>query len=396
MPATDWRMDVLITRLALKNWRNFRDADIKLSARSYVIGANAAGKSNFLDVFRFLRTIAQADGGGLQKALKERGNLAKLRSLHARRDPEVSIEVELADEPSDTAPRWHYALAFKSEGKGQQRVLITREEVFRDGKQVLRRPDRYDDLDPVRLTQTHLEQINNNAEFRGLAEFFSATTYLHLVPQLLKHSDEIAGRLIESDPFGQGLLQRIARTPSKTQSARLERIRKALEVAVPQFSEMRFTKDDATGAPHLEARFRHWREHGAWQREDQFSDGTLRLIGLLWSLQEGDGMLLLEEPELSLNDAIVEYIPLMIDRVLRGRKKGAFLRQVVVSTHSDNLIGAVKDPASVLLLEPGANGSVARAPDAAELEAMEGGLNAAEVLLPKTRPTGVEQMGLFV
>jgi hypothetical protein len=30
-----------------------------------------------------------------------------------------------------------------------------------------------------------------------------------------------------------------------------------------------------------------------WQREDQFSDGT-RLLGLLWALQEGDGLLLLE------------------------------------------------------------------------------------------------------
>ena len=108
---------MLITRLKLKNWRNFRDVDIGLSPRSYLIGANAAGKSNFLDVFRFLRTVAQVDGGGLQKALKDRSGLSKLRSLHARTDPEVSIEVELSDSPEDPTPRWSYTLAFKSEGK---------------------------------------------------------------------------------------------------------------------------------------------------------------------------------------------------------------------------------------------------------------------------------------
>lgn len=386
---------MLITRLRLKNWRNFRDIDIALSPRSFVIGANASGKSNLLDVFRFLRTVAQMEGGGLQKAIKERLGLSKLRSLHARGDTEVSIEVEVAESPEDSIPVWSYLLAFKSEGKGLQRVLITREVVRHRGQEKLTRPDIHDRKDPVRLTQTHLEQVNNNSEFRELAEFFSATTYLHLVPQLLKHSDEISGRVIENDPFGQGLLQRIARTPQKTQAARLKRIRDALSAAVPQFSELQFKKDDTTGAPHLEARFKHWREHGAWQREEQFSDGTLRLIGLLWALQEGDGLLLLEEPELSLNDAIVEYIPLMIDRILRSRKKGAFLRQIIVSTHSDNLIGTVNDPASVLLLEPGENGSTARPPDPEEVLAMEGGLNPAEVLLPKTRPLNVEQMGLF-
>jgi predicted ATPase len=32
------------------------------------MGANVAGKSNLLDVFGFLRTLAQSEGGGLQKA----------------------------------------------------------------------------------------------------------------------------------------------------------------------------------------------------------------------------------------------------------------------------------------------------------------------------------------
>lgn len=382
---------MLMTRLRLKNWRNFRDVDVRLGPRGYLIGANASGKSNLLDVFRFLRTLAQTDGGGLQKAIKERGGLGKLRSLHARRDPEVRIEVELADSIDAKVLTWRYVLAFKSEGKGQQRVLITEEAVHHLGQELFARPNPADAGDIDRLTQTHLEQINNNAAFRAVVECFAATTYLHLVPQLLKHTGEIGARVLENDPFGQGLLQRIAKTPRKTRDARIGRIAKVLAQAVPLFSELRFEQEPDTGLWHLEANFTHWRVNGAWQREDQFSDGTLRLIGLLWALQEGDGLLLLEEPELSLNDGIVEHIPLMVDRVLRlARMPG---RQVLISTHSEVLMAQVNDPQAVLLIEPGPNGSTVRAPGLDELRAMENGLNPAEVLLPRTRAQNLDQLG---
>ena len=384
-----------ITRLKLKNWRNFREADVPLAARTHVLGANASGKSNLLEVFRFLRTVAQTDGGGVQKAVKDRDGLAKLRSLHARRDPEVRIEVELVDGSGVQSTQWRYVLGLKSEGKVQQRVLISEERVEKDGQILLSRPDAGDQSDPERLTQTHLEQIGSNLSFRPLAEFFAASTYLHLVPQLLKHGDEIGARIAESDPFGQGLMQRIAQTPKKTRDARLRRIQKALASAVPLFSELRFEQDPLSGLWHLEANFTHWRVHGSWQRENQLSDGTLRLIGLLWALQESGGLLLLEEPEQSLNDAIIAHIPLLIDRVLRDRKRRGSARQVLISTHSDILLQNVDGDSQSLLIVPGENGSTIRPPDSGEQEQMQHGLTPAEVLLPKTRPQGVDQLGLW-
>ena len=385
---------MLIERLRLKNWLNFRSVDVPLGPRTNVIGANASGKSNFMEVFRFLRTVAQKDGGGLQQAVKERNGLGKLRSLHARSDPKLKIDVELVDEAATPPTRWRYVLVLRSEGKGQHRVLVAEERVERNGVEVIHRPSKQDLADPERLTQTDLEQINLNKEFRPIADFFAATTYLHLVPQLLKHSDAIAPRAMENDPFGQGLLQRIAATPKRVRDGRIKRINTALSQAVPLFSELRFEQDLVTGRWHLEANFKHWRGNGAWQREDQLSDGTLRLIGLLWALQDGDGLLLLEEPELSLNSEIVRHIPLLVDRVLRDRKKGAFVRQVLISTHSESLLAAIEDPSHVLLIEPGSNGSEIRPPSTAELEAMRHGLNAAEVLLPKTRTNTLDNFGL--
>ena len=380
---------MLVSRLRLKNWRNFRNLEVPLHEVSYVLGPNASGKSNLLDVFRFLRDVSKPRGGGLQTAISDRGGISKLRCLHARAHPEVVVDVELS-ETADRPMQWRYLLGFKSEGKGLQRVLVSREEVWKGDKRLLERPGPGEEQDLALLTQTHLEQIQANKEFRELATFFADTTYLHLVPQLLKYSEKIGGRQLADDPFGQGFLDRLAKTPEKTRTARLNKINLALSKAVPHFQELKFEKDEL-GHPHLEALYQHHRPNAGWQSEEHFSDGTLRLIGLLWSLLDGNSMLLLEEPELSLNDAIVLEIPQIVERLQRGRK---VRRQILVSTHSNVLLSNQGiDGRGVVLLVPSPEGTQARTLNKEEEGALVDGLSIAEVVLPKTRPDKASELG---
>ena len=102
-----------VTHLKLKNWRNFQNTDLPLSHRSYVIGPNASGKSNLLDVFCFLRDICKPAGGGLQKAVADRGGIGQLRCLQARRDSEVSIELHFSDRIDAATPSWRYCWSSK-------------------------------------------------------------------------------------------------------------------------------------------------------------------------------------------------------------------------------------------------------------------------------------------
>jgi predicted ATPase len=384
---------LLSTKIRLVNWKNFREVSAHLHEKTYILGANATGKSNFLDSFRFLRDICKTQGGGLQKAIADRGGIPKLRCLHARRPPEIVVEVELSEDVHDRIPTWKYLLAFKPEGKGAQRTLITQEKIWAQGRLILDRPNTEDDADPARLTQTHLEQIQANAEFRDIANYFNEITYLHLVPQLLKYNELIGGRRLEGDPFGQDFLEGIARTPSKTRDSRLKRISNALQKAVPQFKQLRFEQDKITGQPHLEALYEHYRPNAGWQREDSFSDGTLRLLGLLWLLLDKNSLLLLEEPELSLNAEIVKQIPSMLQRALRENKKQ---RQILISTHSEALLSDVSiDGNGVLLLETVKEGTSVRSLSKGELDALRAGFSVAEVVLQKTRPANVEQLGFF-
>src|SRR3954463_6689832 len=103
------------THIKLENWRNFLAVDIALQRRTFLVGPNASGKSNFLDAFRFLRDIADPQGG-FQAAVAKRGGVSQVRSLHARRYPNVSVAVEM-DLNGDGI--WSYRLEF---GQDNQRI----------------------------------------------------------------------------------------------------------------------------------------------------------------------------------------------------------------------------------------------------------------------------------
>ena len=373
---------MIISRLIAKNWRNFQEIDVPLRERQFIVGPNASGKSNLLDVFRFLRDIAKVDGGGFQKAVKDRGGVSKIRCLAARRDPEVAVEIHISDTP-DAPITWRYSVGFRQEPRGHRQIYLTHERVWKESELLLDRPDEADNEDSDRLTQTALEQNAANAKFREIGRFLRNVTYLHLVPQLIRFGDAIQGRIIEGDPFGQGFLERIASVHPSTRRSRLKKIEHTLKIAVPQFEKLEFIRD-STGRPHLQARYSHWCTNEKGQRENHFSDGMLRLIGFLWALLEEHSVVLLEEPELSLNMGIVSKLAPSISRMRRIRGS-----QVLVSTQSDTLLMEPGiDGREVLLLTPTKDGtSVKVSSDTDDIRILlENGFTVGEVVLPQTHP----------
>src|SRR3990172_4602478 len=374
-----------ISQIHLENWRNFTFVEVALQRRAFLVGPNASGKSNLLDLFRFLHDVVSV-GGGFREAVRRRGGVSRLRCLAARRYPEIVVHVKIGDD--DEPAFWEYELRLTQDNL--RRPIVRGERVAKRGATLLSRPDAQDKKDPERLTQTHLEQVNVNRQFREVADFFSSIRYLHIVPQLVREPDRSVGR--SNDPFGGDFLEQIARTPKNTQDAWLRRIRDALRVAVPQLKELELARD-IRGTPHLRGKYTHWRAQGAWQTEEDFSDGTLRLMGLLWAALEGSGPLLLEEPELSLHPDVVRFVPQMFARI--QRRTG---RQILISTHSMDLLrdeGIGLD--EVLLLEPGTEGtSVAPAGSVRAIrDLLQGGLNLAEAVMPRTRPKQAQQLMLF-
>lgn len=382
-----------IEHLSLMNWRNFRSVDIAVGDRLYVVGPNASGKSNLLDALRFLRDIA-AVGGGLQHALRIRGGLKHVRCLAAPAADYEWIGIAITLRSGGGGPVWTYRLHVMTEQRGLHRPIVSREVVTKDGRTVMERPDADDVADQERLTQTALEQVTANREFRTVAELLNGVHYLHLVPQIVRDPRLGVGR--HDDPFGSDFLVRIARTSQRTRTSRMARINRALRLAVPQLEDLSLVLDGA-GKPHLQIRYKHWRPSEAKLDERDMSDGNLRLIGLLWMIQvtsdRSGQIILLEEPELTLHTSIVRWLPTMLHRA--ARRGGA---QVILSTHSSELL---VDPGlgldEVVVLRPGPDGTAAGlAADIQDVEALiDAGLDLAEILVPKTAPDGIDRLSIF-
>ncbi len=375
---------LFFTSLQMTHWRNFQgQVEMTLAPRVFLLGPNASGKSNVLDALRFLRDTADQ---GLQAAISSRGGMGAIRSFHARRPPGFNLAITVGNK--NRPAQWRYSLQVRNHP--QKHVPEVVAEIVTDGSgaPVLRRPTEEDQTDPHRLRQTHLEQVVANQGFRPLTEFLTSIRYLHIVPQLMRDLERSTGR--RNDPFGADFLEAIATTPQRTRDARLRKISKALQIAIPQLQDLTLEQDEG-GHWHLQVRFAHWRKNPAKQDERAFSDGTLRLIGLLWSLAEKGGPLLLEEPELGLHTALVSRLPSLMVRLYRRSP-----RQLLITTHSPHLLD---DPGigldEVHLLKPGPQGTeIISARDhqpTASLYGEDRQLSLGEILVPAVAPEQVDR-----
>lgn len=386
---------MIISRVELINWKNFHHCDVKMSERCFIVGANASGKSNFLDVFRFLRDITRT-GGGLQAAVADRGGMSKIRCLAARTKSFVSIAITLSAD-SRNGEEWKYRLSFKHIGGGirKNEVEVINEFVSHRGKCILDRKEGDPNEDAVTLKYTHLEQPTANREFRSLKSFFDSIEYLNIVPQLVRESGSLLLTNTKEDFYGRNFIQRLATLNSKIRSSYFNRINEVLRLAVPQLESLSLIKDE-TGTPHLEAKYRHWRAKGSKQQETQFSDGTLRLIGFLFALIDSKGLTLLEEPETNLHSAIVAQFPEFIAKMQRTRQD---MRQVVITTHSyDILSNQGISGNEVILLKPTTEGTdVKNINDIATIKAvLDAGFSVADAVISNSRPDGVEQITCLI
>jgi predicted ATPase len=365
------------TRIRLENWRNFRHVEVDLQGRVFLVGPNASGKSNFLDAFRFLHEVVRHSG--FQQAVLHRGGVSRLRNWSAPDGSDVAVAVSIGTD--DQPHLWEYEIRFNEDASG--RPVLTAERVKREGFE-LNRPDEDDRQDPARLTQTALEQVSLNKDFREIAEFLSTVFYLHVIPQIVREPDRSAGRT--ADPFGGDFLEQMADLPPDLLRERLDWVTRILQAAVPEIEGLDVARN-GRGQAHLRAQDR---SSGRWQTEADLSDGTLRLIGLLWSHQvQPSGPLVLEEPELSLHPEIVRRLPQLF--ALMESQAG---QQILLSTHSPDLLldeGIGLD--EVFLLLPSEQGTEVRpAASFPEIVALlEGDVPLSDAVLPTTRPQGVEQ-----
>src|SRR4051812_16026279 len=121
-----------LLHLDIKNFKSLRDVRVELGPVNVLVGPNASGKSNFLDVIQFLGDSVREDLG---PALDSRGGFERVRYRGADGEGPVRIHVgaSVTRYSSPTAPD-EYELSFTTRGGNVRRV-------DEEGEAVLERRD---------------------------------------------------------------------------------------------------------------------------------------------------------------------------------------------------------------------------------------------------------------
>ena len=114
-----------VTRIRARNFRSLEDVNVRLAPLTVLIGPNGSGKTNLLNVLRFLTTTVRFD---LSAALQEWRGFDHIRRQSGRSGRvEIQVEGEVTDFASSAAPD-SYTLVLSQHSRGGRADLVRREE----------------------------------------------------------------------------------------------------------------------------------------------------------------------------------------------------------------------------------------------------------------------------
>jgi predicted ATPase len=334
----------------IENFRSIRKARLEPDRLTVLLGGNGAGKSNVVDVFRF---VSEAVSLGLFTALERRAGIQAVRHRIAGKggNPRaVKVEIGLRF-PNNFFADYGFGLTSKKGGVyyvGEERCRIYAEtgHLFaefhmRAGKHVRQPIIEIADIDDESLfANVYLASVEPKPEALALPLMAGAPgvkpvldalrslqTYA-IVPDVLREpQDPDEGQVLSSDGSNASSVWRSFGAPRRKELIEL------LAYAVPGIEEIRSTR-------YGRKRSLEFIQRSAQGRNQfdahQMSDGTLRLFGILLALLQPSksSLIAIEEPEVSIHlgalAALVE--------VLRTRAEE---QQIVVTSHNADLVDFV-------------------------------------------------------
>ena len=359
----------MITSVRMVNFKNLADETLKLGPFTIIVGANASGKSNIRDAFRFLHgigrgyTLAEILGGkygpggqmewaGIRGAPNEVGRVnVEFNIPHAT----FSIDVETDEAGGE---KKFYSIAVRFDAFGPDGYSLFGETLTTESGEIYNThiPNGESDEDRllVRLLMTRLS-IEISRSQPALSQFFghykaNYEEYLSLVPdpgflqilQKMRFLELSPERMREPSIPGATMLGDGGEyLPSVLEAICADSIRGRNLMAWLQELTPMDVKDfdfprDPSGRVHLQLVERNGRKVSAYSA----SDGTLRFLGILAALlgdNEG-GLYFFEEIDSGIHP---NRLWLLLDLIEQQTAKGKI--QVVTTTHSPALLAWMND-----------------------------------------------------
>ena len=318
-----------ITRVVLKNYKSIAACDVQLGPLTFLVGRNGSGKSNFLDALRF---VADALNFSLDHALRDRGGINDVRRRSRGHPNHFSIGFAFALPKGATG---HYGFSIGSRPRGgyevQSETCLFQKQYFNvDKNSVVTTSVKGA---PAAVTdRLYLVNASGLSEFRPVYDAFSRMGFYNLNPDSIRDlQDPDPGDVLLRD--GSNLTSVLTQLPTSVK----KHIEEYLAVVVPGVHAV-----DVKGfGPKETLEFRQdvAGDKYPWRfLANNMSDGTLRVLGILIALFQGDHntqkrvpLVGIEEPEIALHPAAAGVL-------LDGLRDAAHKTQVIVTSHSPDLL----------------------------------------------------------
>ena len=325
-----------ITRVVLKNYKSIAACDVQLQPLTFLVGRNGAGKSNFLDALRF---VADALNMSLDHAIRNRGGINDVRHRSPNSPNHFSIGLGFTLPNSATG---YYAFSIESRSRGR---YVVQTEECRVQRAQDNTPEAYFRVDNGKTIDTSVKvapaSVNNrlylvNAsglpEFRPVYDAFSGMGFYNLNPDVIRDlQDPDPGDMLMQD--GSNLTSVFKQLSSDVK----KNIEEYLAVIVPGVQRVHARKF----GPRETLQFRQYvaeNKDSLIFYAHNMSDGTLRALGILVALFQGNQkaekrktLVGIEEPEIALHPGAVAVL-------LDGLRDAADRTQVIITTHSPELL----------------------------------------------------------
>ncbi len=312
----------MIERIIIENFKSIRKLDLELKPMNILIGANGAGKSNFLSFFKLPNSLF---GGSLQNLIGNNIN----SFLHFGRKISKNF-YGLIDINNTSATYFHIAPTFgKNSGYIQELgvLLNTNHSIIKkydEWEIAFKRNDR-DEADLYVLNYPETNTIMEHFDLLKVYHFQDVSVLSRIMePSRINDNREIREN-------GSNLAAYLYFLQEKHPQD-FENIERQIRSVAPFFNKFNLAPD-RLNAEHIELR---WLEKGS---DDYFnaydiSDGTLRFIALTTLLLQPKlpKTIIIDEPELGLHPFAINKLAAMMKQAAGNGS------QVIVSTQSVSLI----------------------------------------------------------
>lgn len=362
-----------VKNIRITNFKSFKELEIELGKFNVLIGANASGKSNFIQIFGFLRDIANF---GLDNAISMQGGIEYLRNINIGASEKFSLKIISDLEFTFLGRRtkegligiktyetiYEFELGFKKRGLGfeitkdnstqkcnfvkleKRKGKIEETEKLGEGEIIvsctngkvninLQKPEevpiKQDDIFPSFLREGKLLPnallLEKPFFFMPLSEVFSDISVYDFDPKLPKKATQISGKAeLEEDGSNLSIFLKNIIEHKETKKRLFNLLKDLLPfidgLDVEKFADksLLFTLREIYSKKYLPASL--------------MSDGTINITALIIALYfEKKLLTIIEEPERNIH-------PHLISKVMSMVKDASQKKQIIVTTHNPEIV----------------------------------------------------------